>query len=176
MAQILTAAAFVGMYLVPDSGSDTLLDDVIDYSEQYYLRKLLGDDLYSAFISALADNPDQKWIYLRDGVTYIEIGTEENKVFQGVAMMLKFFTRAKYLEQRRFFISTNGQGTKALELGVDLNKEQFSDSQMEMINKGIDIYNEAINFIYNANNETADTYENFYNRKLIHKQPGFDLI
>lgn len=172
---MLENSDFNGIWLITLQGQDeTLLTDVIERAEKDYLRKLLGDSLYADFVSGLTNDPvPEKWSNLLNGSTYTY--DNENHVFQGLKTMLKYFTRKDYFDTKRVIIAPTGQGTKAMELGVDITSEGFSDVQMEQLNRGIAIYNEAIDFITRTNSETPDTYEDFAGEYLTLKQIGLDL-
>ena len=161
---ILTTSDFTGKHLVVLNGNATLLaefNSVIADVEKRYLRSLLGDDLYIAFIAGLSENtPHDKWVALRDGENYKTYDYNDDnemytfqKVFQGIKEMLKYFTRIEWYNYNRFARRNIGIVKTEVENGTMASQDQFQDSQILLLNEAIEIYNEAIEYVYEMNFE-----------------------
>lgn len=173
---ILTYTDFTGLHLITlqNANDQALLTQIITYTEKHYLCKLLGDDLYVAFIAGIAEvTPAAKWTQLRDGVDYVY--EDKTYVFQGVKEMLKYLVEASYNDRKLFIRGSIGNSIPLQELGA-MSSEGFSDNQIGLLNFAIDIWNEAVYFIDRKNADTPDTYENFEGVTLLHKVPGLDLL
>jgi hypothetical protein len=58
-------------YNIPAQALTGMSEEYIEEIEERYLRKVLGNELYAAFIAGLEEDPiDQKWSDLRDGAQY----------------------------------------------------------------------------------------------------------
>jgi hypothetical protein len=173
---ILQYTDFTSLHLIvlQNANDQALLTDIITYTEKKYLRKLLGDDLYTAFIAGIAEvTPEAKWTQLRDGVTYTYGG--ESYVFSGLKEMLKYLVEATHNDRKALMRSSIGASVALQELG-ERSSETFSDTQIPLLNDAIEIWNEAVCFIDRKNSETPNTYENFYGEMLIKKVPGLDIV
>lgn len=96
---ILTKSNFVAPpFLIPNQTESSWLDAWIADREAELLKKLLGLDLYNAFIEALEDSAPlaQKWVDLRDGEEY-EYG-DVNYEYVGVIKMLRPAIYSLWLE------------------------------------------------------------------------------
>lgn len=95
-----TAADFnVIPYSIPNlagSGPINTFNTYVDEHEEDILKSLLGKTLYDAFIAGLdEDYPEQRWVDLRDGATYVH----QYKTYEWVGMkkMLKPFIFQSWL-------------------------------------------------------------------------------
>jgi hypothetical protein len=59
-------------YSIPNLQGNNSFPEYVDNAEAEILKSLLGHSLYESFVEGLGtDYPDQKWVDLRDGDTYL---------------------------------------------------------------------------------------------------------
>lgn len=96
----VTQANFDGIeYSLPNlSDYGSALQSFIDKMEEKHLRKLLGNELYEAFVEGLEETyPLQKWTDLRDGKSFEYMG--ESLLWVGMEDMLTPLIYSELLEK-----------------------------------------------------------------------------
>lgn len=130
--------------------------DIIKKTEKQYLRQLLGDDLYLAFIADLSSYvpQTQKYTDLLDGKNYKVVNTDDvivNKIFRGVKEMLKYFCYYDIVINSRYYNSLMGEYKAEAENSERLTASEMNDLLMDAWNKAVDIYNEAFDYLTEIN-------------------------
>jgi len=121
------------------------LRSYISEVQEYYLKKLLGDELYLEFGAELPTPTTQKFIDLLNGVVYSEHETVYD--YTGLKRMLKYFTFYSYTNdqdvQNTIVGNVKGQSRNSKNLSANATLA-FSE---EKFNKGVDYFKQARLFI-----------------------------
>jgi hypothetical protein len=118
---------------------------VIPQIEEKYLRLLLGDNLYRAFIEGYEEEtPVQKWADLAEGALF-EIKNSQGKLIQlrwlGCANMLKYFVCYEIQLANQTSRSTSGNQSLLSESAELVSIDQ---NLIVIFNKGVDLFGSAI--------------------------------
>ena len=143
---IIDQTYFKGEISVPNNTvSNAELDLFISSSEAEILRKLLGDELYSDYLT----NPtDAKWIALVEGETFIN--GDYTVIWKGLKnteliSLLAYFTYEKLARSKSSQLTsvgtTKGKSEKATKISESF-KMSFAN------NRGVDLYGELCNPLF----------------------------
>ena len=144
-----------------------LANDLFDFNtfvaekQEYYLRKLLGYQLYSEFDAAIVGgSPEQKWIDLRDGADFTGKDFTGNDItlhWNGLAEMLKYLIFGDYIENQKFTVSDTG--LKSIDTDTTQNINITPTQIFTRYNKGVELYgNEIIGFNDNITGHIDSRY------------------
>jgi hypothetical protein len=163
LSNLVTYSNFVGELAIDLTKDDnqTHLDYTITQWQREILIRLLGVGLYKDFYD---NDAATKYATLKNGETNgIYLNGEDYYEFRGVTEMLKYFI---YFYYNRYNQSSNTELGERKTVGGNL---QAGDSlRLKMVrawNKGIDMYNQTIVYIY-FKNESEETYPDFLPKKL----------
>jgi len=148
MSNIVNITDFVGRFSIPNIEKDTTSFDnnYIAVYEPEILKRLLGVGLYNDFIQGLAaQTPEQKWIDLRDGKTYLVDGVTVE--WSGVKKLIVPYVYYFYLQQN--YNTLSGVGV------INSNAENATKTDPNI--KLVDAWNECVN--YSGNYKAATTSE-----------------
>jgi hypothetical protein len=144
---ILATTDFVGLYHIDfsnDSVKEDFEDNFLPEREAELLKNLLGYTLATEFLDGMAeDDPEQKWLDLRDGAPFTVKSNESNIIlkFAGVKELLKKVIWAEFQLDNQVEYSATGAKLN------DSDNTTFSENATK-IN---DIYNKAIRENYGSN-------------------------
>lgn len=131
----------------------TYIGNMIDEFEPKYLRRVLGDSLYFDYTQ---NTGATKYTTLVNGETnnyYTDNGL--NYPFYGLKEMLKYFI---FFEIKKDSISYDNS------VGENVLNNQMNETNLKLVkafNKGVELADEAIDYINYKNSQTADTYPDF---------------
>jgi hypothetical protein len=136
MSRIIDHTDFTGLYIVDVSTPEkqTLLDLYCDDSQEIYLKKLMGETLYSEYQT----NPS-KFATLIAGQTTPIIYNGETFIYTGLSKMLVLFTYFKYIQEPEY--QSN--------IGSVIGNSENGVSAIN-INKLVRVHNEAVRLYYEA--------------------------
>ena len=162
----LTTSVFVGEINIT-FGTSSKFNDFAAELEVDYINKLLGYELYQEFTDRISEG-DDKWGYLRDGLPkgYSDSNGDVHRL-RGITVMLKYFFYYHYILDQQSTATSVGD----VQFGVQ-NAEQSAHSYttkklIHAYNKGVDCYNELIDYIEFKNSEEGDDYYDGFNPTYI---------
>lgn len=141
---------YTGFYkVVVDDQVEEYFEQFINDAEKKYLRYLMGDSLYNAFISDLdqvGEPQEQRFIDLLYGDTTF---TYENKTcnYEGLIDMLKGFSYYEYMQRMWNDPTTVGFIKAQRDAAERVSVAQTTIQNEQRYNVSIDFYNTAIVYI-----------------------------
>lgn len=163
MANLIDTTYFINEISLPIDEIGGELTSYITRYEKEILIKILGYDLYKAFITALEGyEPAEKWGLLRDGCDYEVSGITYN--WPGLINTEKESLIAYYVfyqfscHSSTFNSSVGGQIIKG-ENSISVDNRR---KQVFAYNKMVDMISQMNDFIYYMNNQNNTNYPNYY--------------
>ncbi len=133
------------------------IQSFIDKYENEILKFLLGYKLFKAFIVALADTPDQKWVDLRDGIIEYTYNSETNE-YLGIKQMIADYVFIQIVRNHQSFATDSGiklMNVENAEITSPREKQVFADN--DIVDRNVTLNG----FILSSNEADSTTYEDY---------------
>lgn len=155
----ITSSDFKRDLKLPLDNADLVdFNDYIETVSDKYMRRLLGESLYSEFETAMDGTPAQKWLDLFDGVVYTNYVDNSEVHFEGCKQMLLYFIYFEVKESTTF-AAMNGDYSDTISNSEKVSAVISNRSNSEKFNKGQVIYYNAFNFMKQSLDSGSDDYD-----------------
>lgn len=174
MANLIDNTYFIIDISLPVDEISAELTSYITRFEKEILISSLGYDLYNQFATALAGTPDQKWVDLRDGKTYVVDGI--TKKWDGFIntdkkSLIAYYVYFQYLRYSSSYMATSGVKVSNSENSINISP---IIKQVDAYNSCVDMVNELDEFVLWSNDQDPATYAN-YEPALMEKINQFNI-